>query len=359
MRTGTASLPLHGGKCPPWLFSKMKELAPLILEAIVLEYGPLEVLKRLSEPGWFQALGCVLGFDWHSSGVTTTVCGAIKEGIRGKEKDLGLFVAGGKGSTSRKTPSEILELSDKMSLPVNPESLIKASRLSAKVDNSAVQDGYQLYHHCFFFTGDGHWSVVQQGMDDDKGWARRYHWLGDLVTDFTCEPHSAICCDHQAETVNLVAAESGECRSKCTYIANENTHSVIKEFKLVKNLNMPRRHDIPGEKYLEKALLKVYENQPKDFESLLCVQGVGPKTLRALSMLSEVIFGAPPSYRDPARYSFAHGGKDGHPYPVDRELYDRSIGQLEKAVSCAKIGVYDKMKALKVLANFKGVRGQA
>ena len=210
MRTGIAHLPLHGGKAPSWLFQRMKRLGREIIIAIVSEYGPPEMPKRLSDPFWFQALGCVLGFDWHSSGVTTTTCRALKEGIKGLEKELGLFIAGGKGGTSRKTPSEIISAGDQLSC--DPEKLVYASRMSAKVDSSAVQDGYQLYHHSFIFTKSGDWAVVQQGMNDTNKYARRYHWLGSKVTNFVVEPHQAICCDSKGNTLNMVAVESEEAR---------------------------------------------------------------------------------------------------------------------------------------------------
>src|SRR5438128_4728027 len=204
-RTGSATLPLHGGRAPRWLFERMAELAPAIAEVMVLEHGRAEFLRRLSDPHWFQTFGCVLGFDWHSSGVTTTVPGALKEGLRGTERDLGIYVGGGKGAVSRRTPSEIVDYCDGLSLDARP--LVYASRMSAKVDSAAVQDGYQLYHHAFFFTPSGAWAVVQQGMNDANGMARRYHWLASRLERFVNEPHAEICADAQAPTLNLVAEE--------------------------------------------------------------------------------------------------------------------------------------------------------
>jgi hypothetical protein len=347
-RTGIANLPLHYGKAPKWLFDRMVPLAREITIAIVSEYGPDEMLRRLSHPYWFQAFGCVLGFDWHSSGVTTTLCGAVKEGLKGIEKDLGLFVAGGKGKTSRKTPSEIEAWGEKISL--DPAPLVYASRMSAKVDSAAVQDGYQLYHHAFFFTAKGAWTVVQQGMNDANHYARRYHWLGETVADFVNEPHAAILSEARGETLNLTAGESQPARTTITSIATEETpEKVMAELEKLKTLSLPARHQIyttdlhPDS--LRKIILSAYERQPENFEQLLGLAGVGAKTIRALSLISELVHGVAPSYRDPARYSFAHGGKDGIPYPVDRKTYDQSIELLSKAINRTKLGLTDKQQA--------------
>ena len=347
-RTGIANLPLHYGKAPKWLFERMVPLAREITIAIVSEYGPEEMLRRLSHPYWFQAFGCILGFDWHSSGVTTTLCGALKEGVKGIERDLGLFVAGGKGKTSRRTPSEIEIWGDRISL--NPTPLVYASRMSAKVDSSAVQDGYQLYHHTFLFTRRGSWTVVQQGMNETNHYARRYHWLGESVTDFVNEPHSAILSESRGKALDLTASESEPARTTIAGIAaGEPPEKVITELKRLKMLSLPPRHEIftsdlhPDS--LRKIILSAYERQPKDFEHLLGLAGVGPKTIRALSLISELVHGVEPSYRDPARYSFAHGGKDGIPYPVDRQTYDQSIELLSRAIGRTKLGLSEKQKA--------------
>jgi hypothetical protein len=323
----------------------MVKLAREITIVIVDEYGPQEMLKRLSHPYWFQAFGCVLGFDWHSSGVTTTLCGALKEGIRGIEKDLGLFMAGGKGKTSRETPSEIQRWGEKISL--NPEPLVYASRMSAKVDTSAVQDGYQLYHHTFIFTNKGSWAVVQQGMNETNHYARRYHWLSEIVTDFVNEPHAAILSETRGQALNLVASESNPARNTITEIATEQKpESLITDLKKLKTLELPRRHQIEVNDLhpdsIAKILLSTYKRQPENFEKLLGLRGVGPKTIRALSLISEIIYGVAPSYRDPARYTFAHGGKDGIPYPVDRQTYDQSIEWLSKAINKAKLTPVEK-----------------
>ena len=351
-RTGIANLPLHYGKAPRWLFDRMTKLAREITIAVTTEFGPEEMLRRLSDPFWFQAFGCVLGYDWHSSGVTTTVCGALKEGIKGLETDLGLFVAGGKGRTSRKTPAEIESVGHL--IKADASSLVYASRMSAKVDNSALQDGYQLYHHTFCFTTDGSWSVIQQGMNEVNRYARRYHWLGEKVTDFVCEPHSAICSQGRGETLNLVATESEPARDTIAQIATEDKpEKIIAQLKKLKTLELPSRHhlilqDIHPDR-LAKIFLQTYEQQPEDFEKLLGLEGVGPKTLRALSLISELVYEVPVSFRDPARYSFAHGGKDGHPYPVDRKTYDRSIEILRQALERAKIGDSEKIAAFRRL----------
>jgi hypothetical protein len=321
---------------------------------IVAESGAEEVLRRLSDPFWFQAFGCVLGFDWHSSGVTTTVCGALKEGIRGAEKDFGFYVAGGKGATSRKTPQEVTAAFERLSR--DPAPLVHASRTAAKVDNSAVQDGYQLYHHAFFFTPGGKWCVVQQGMSDANGMARRYHWLGEAVSDFVNEPHAAVCCDARNSTLNLVAAESASTRAASAELAGAPPEKTLALMDRLPTLDLPRHHDVRREDihtpYLDKILLKTYERAPKDFEDLLGVPGVGAKTLRALALVSELVYGTTASTRDPARFSFAHGGKDGHPYPVDRTTYDTTIDVLKNALEGAKVDRSEKIRAFKRLAAF-------
>ena len=342
-------MPLHYGKAPPWLFQRMSRLAREITIIIVSDFGPAEMLRRVSDPYWFQAFGCVLGFDWHSSGVTTTVCGALKDGLKGLEKDLGLFLAGGKGRASRKTPAEIQDLG--WLVGIDPAPLVYASRLSAKVDSAAVQDDYQIYHHCFFFTGGGEWAVVQQGMNEVNRYARRYHWLGEGVADFVCEPHAAVCSDARGEALNMVAAESNAARRTVTSVATEQAvETNLHELGRIVTLELPRRHhiiaaDIHPDR-LTKGLAVIYDRQPRGFEELLSLEGVGPKTVRALSLISELIYGVPASFRDPARYSFAHGGKDGVPYPVDRKTYDQSIDLLARSVSRSRLEGSEKKAAL-------------
>lgn len=352
-KTGIATMPLHYGKAPAWLFDRMVILSREIAYALVMEFGQEEFLLRLSDPFWFQAFGCVLGFDWHSSGLTTTVTGALKEGIRSIERDIGIFIAGGKGNTARKTPEQIINYVEKY-LMINPERLIYASKMSARVDNSAVQDGYQLYHHVFVFTEKGKWAVIQQGMNKNRRTARRYHWLSNNVHDFVNEPHTAICCDRRAKTLNLVAKESDGVRRLSTMLSKEVPEKVIKEFKNIKSLDLTDRHKITIDdidpKRLYRILTKTYELQPHNFEELLAIEGVGPKTLRALSLVSELIYGVKASYKDPARFSFSHGGKDGTPFPVDRKLYDKTIEVMRKAIHSASIGKKDKLEAIKRLS---------
>lgn len=324
---------------------------------VVAEYGPQKLLERLADPRWFQAFGCVLGFDWHSSGVTTTTCGALKEGIRGKEQALGFYAAGGKGAVSRKTPDHITQLADSCHLSVDVPGLIHASKMSAKVDNTAVQDGYQLYHHAFFFTSSGAWGVVQQGMNGDTKYARRYHWFSPNVETFVNEPHSGIASEARGQQVlNMVAGESEDSRSAVTSLILEGPAAVEKEISAVSRLELPGRHWIAPEdlrpRGMQKVLVDAYEAAPASFESVLGTKGMGPKTLRALVMVAELAYGAAPSWRDPAVYSFAHGGKDGIPYPVDRPLYDETVLILKRAIERSKLGSSDKLSAIRRLAAF-------
>jgi hypothetical protein len=327
-----------------------------ILTHIVEEYGPSEVLRRLSDPFWFQAFGCVLGFDWHSSGVTTTVCGAVKESLREPGPEWGLYAAGGKGAASRKSPGQITAACEYLGR--DPGTLVYASRTAAKVDNAAVQDGYQLYHHVFLFTASGDWSVIQQGMNDSTSTARRYHWLSDHVQSFVEEPHDAVCCDLQSETLNLVASESADVRQASTELAAMRPEKTLAVIDKIPDMRLPARHGLFPEldvdsRYLSKILLKTYERAPENFEQLLGIEGVGAKTLRALALASELIYGTPASTRDPARFSFAHGGKDGIPFPVDQQTYDRTIDILGRAVDRANIDRSERVRALKRLAVFR------
>lgn len=349
MRTGTINLPLHGGKAPAWLFSRMKKLARCITICIIEEEGTSGFLKKISSPLWFQSLGCILGFDWHSSGLTTVSCAALKEGLKREENELGLFIAGGKGVYSRKTPEEIEARASFVA--TGSKELIYASRMSAKVDSSAVQDGYQIYQHMFFFNVEGEWTVVQQGMNPVNRYARRYHWLsGDI--DFVCEPHSGIISPKiEISILNLVSKISMDARKKIVEIANEHPEKTEKEF-----LILPRRHPILScdinPRNLRKIFIDIYERSPKDFEELLSIRGVGPKTLRALALLSELLYGTPLDFQDPARFSYAHGGKDGYPYPVDRKVYDKTISILERAIKSAKLNKKEELQTLRRLHNF-------
>jgi hypothetical protein len=350
MRTGIANLPLHYGKAPHWLFERMIKLAREITIYIVSEFGSDQFIARLAHPVWFQSLGCVLGFDWHSSGITTTTCGALKEAVRGLENDLGLFICGGKGAVSRKTPIEISGYTHHFNYLNNKtQSLIHASKISAKVDNTALQDGFQLYHHTFFFTRKANWTVIQQGMNTQTHYARRYHWYSGTVSNFVEEPHSAICCDQKTQPLNLVAKQSRSTRVITTALAKEKPIKLLKNWRALVLLDLPPRHQIFADdlnpQYLSKVLLQTYQKQPENFESLLSTNGLGPKSLRALTLLAEVLAGARPSYEDPVRYAFAHGGKDGIPYPVDRQIYDQSIEILHQAIRYAKISPFEKNRA--------------
>jgi hypothetical protein len=353
-RTGYADLPLHRGKAPRWLFTLMRQLAREIAVIIVEQFSADELLRRLADPVWLQAFGCTLGFDWHSSGLTTTTLGALKDGLKGTEQDLGIFVAGGKGNTARKTPQEITTFCDKYAL--SADDFIYASKLTAKVDNNAVQDGYQLYHHVFVFSKSGNWTVIQQGMHATNNYARRYHWLAEKVENFVNEPHTGIVCDQQNTTLNMVAQESAAAREAAVTLAHESPDKLITELKQAKKLLLPRHHAVltaeinPDRIY--KSLTKSHEANPQNFTELLATPGVGPKAIRALALLSDLIFKAKPSYQDPAKYSFAHGGKDGHPYPVDKTTYQTSILALHDAVTKSKIGHYHKMRALARLKQF-------
>ena len=354
MRTGSANLPLHTGYAPPWLFKRMVKLAREIFSLLVIEFGPSEALSKLSDPYWFQALGCVLGFDWHSSGLTTTTCGAIKEGLKELEGEIGLFVCGGKGRVSRSTPDQIRAKAD---VSLEPERLVYASRMSAKVDSAAVQDGYQIYQHTFFFDRSGSWAVVQQGMNETTRWARRYHWLSSGVEDFVCEPHAAVCSDEKSDTtLNMVAREADDSRRVSAEIARERPDKALREIERANELALPARHEVSladiNPRRLQKILLHTYEQPPQGFEQLLATEGVGAKTIRALAMIADLVYGAPMCHRDPVAYSFAHGGKDGTPYPVDRANYDKSISVVKKAVERAKLGQSETTDALRRLSRF-------
>jgi uncharacterized protein len=355
MRTGHADLPLHGGRAPRWLFERMTSLAREVSLAVLTEEGTAGLLRRLSDPVWFQAFGCVLGFDWHSSGVTTTVCGALKEGLRDLTRETGLVVAGGKGRASRRTPSEIEAACEAVGTDARP--LVRASRLSAKVDSSAVQDGFQVYHHTFLFSADGSWAVVQQGMNDRTGLARRYHW--HEPRRFDADPHAAVSGHPGQEVLNLVAAEGEANRSVSTELARGGPAPVLHELERMRSLEMPHRHavrlaDLHPDR-LERVLLAAYEAQPVDYTHLLAVPGVGAKGLRALALVAELTYGQPASVRDPVSYAFAHGGKDGTPFPVDRPTYDATIESVRRAVADARAGRTEKVAALKRLARLEAL----
>lgn len=378
---GIATFGLDTGKCPRWLFERMVKLGREMIRIIVEEYSPDEFVARIADPVWFQSLGTVLAFDWNASGLTTILTAALKESIRGNERNLGLIICGGKGATSRKAPEEILQWGERLSLPEpNTKNLIYNSKMSAKVDSALVQDGFQLYHHAFFFSVNknqiGSWTVVQQGMNPVKATARRYHWHSAKITDLVCEPHSGIVSQIKTPTLDLSAKKSSDTRKISTQLVCGNYQGLMKDIQILRRhssdlsqmvalklkggeqltlLNLENRefkyHPVVNEdfnksKYLEKILWQACEQKPQNYEKLLSLQGVGPKTMRALSLVSEVIYGAKPSYEDPARYSFAHGGKDGTPYPVDRPTYDKTIDFFRRVVPKMKIADAEKRKIL-------------
>ena len=348
-RSGTADMPLHYGQVPKWLAERMSRLGLAITEAIIAEYGTGEVLRRLSDPFWFQSLGAVMGMDWHSSGITTSVMGALKSSINPLSRELGIYICGGKGKSSKNTPQELLLYSDRNGLDGN--SLVRCSKLSAKVDNTAVQDGFQLYMHSFIVNTDGLWTVVQQGMRDDSSTARRYHWHSSAMESFVDAPHTAICGQNQGTILNMVAKEAMPARQSVLSMTAEHPNRMIAE---VQHLVMPRHHDVRAKdidlKRLGAMLWLTHDKQPADFEELLLLQGMGPRTLQSMALVSEVIYGTPSRFSDPARFSFANGGKDGHPFPVPVNVYDETLKVLSNAISKAKIGETDKLHAIQKLS---------
>lgn len=347
-RSGSADLPLHYGSVPKWLAERMARLGFAITESILTEYGKEEILRRLSDPFWFQSFGAVMGMDWHSSGITTSVMGALKRAINPHSKELGIYICGGKGKFSKQTPGELLRMADATGLDGNE--LVRCSKLSAKVDNTAIQDGFQLYTHNFILSNTGEWTVVQQGMRAWDRTARRYHWHSENIRSFVEEPHTGICGINQGNILNLTAAEALTSREGILKLSAENPEKIIDTFQ---HLEMPSHHDVRAEdvnlKRLGSTLWLAHENHPEDFEELLLLKGVGPRTIQSLALVSEVIHGSPTRFKDPARFSFAHGGKDGHPFPVPTKVYNETIGILEKAVEKAKLGINDKNNAIKKL----------
>jgi hypothetical protein len=348
-RSGTADLPLHYGAVPPWLAERMAKLGRAITEVILMEYGKADYIRRLSEPCWFQSLGAVMGMDWHSSGITTSVLGALKKAINPLSKELGIYICGGKGSHSRQVPNELLAIGEQTGL--NAQQLVRCSKLSAKVDNTAIQDGFQLYLHSFIVSNEGQWTVIQQGLNDATGTARRYHWHSQQLQSFVNEPHTAICGLQAGNILNLVDNEAAPTRSGILTLSNnESPNDLLVE---IQHLTMPAHHDVQAKdvdlKRLGAMLWLTHEKKPADFEELLLLEGMGPRTLQSLALVSEVIHGTNTRFKDPARFAFAHGGKDGHPFPVPTKVYDETINVLHKAVEKAKIGQSDKLQAIKKL----------
>jgi hypothetical protein len=366
-RSGSADLPLHGGRVPAWLATRMARLGAIICEAIAIEYGRDELLRRLAHPFWFQSFGAVMGMDWHSSGITTSVIGALKRGLLPLERELGLRVCGGRGRHSRKTPGELVAIGQRVGF--DGEALARASRLVAKVDSAAVQDGFELYLHGFIVADDGKWVVVQQGMKDATGTARRYHWLSEGLTSFVEQPHSAIEGAGQGVIVNLTDVRARRSRTaQVTLLAEMGPDGVVAEVgriegrevtpapeaePLLPHLVMPAHHDIrPKDVMLRRlhgALAAAADRGPEDFSELLLVPGVGARTVRALAQVAEVVHGAPHRFADPARFAMAHGGKDGHPFPVPIKVYDETIRVLKNAVLMAKLGNDETMSAIRRL----------
>jgi len=352
-RSGSADLPLHGGHVPAWLAERMTLLGAAISESVILRYGAPELLSRLSDPFWFQALGAVMGMDWHSSGITTSVLGALKRGLNPRAEELGIYVCGGRGRHSRNTPSELRVVADRRSL--DGDLLVRASRLTAKVDNNAVADGFQIYLHGFIVSAAGDWAVVQQGMNEASGLARRYHWHSASVRDFTSEPHTAIVGEPSGEIMNLVDNQAKPAQNAMLAIVRDHPDATLQE---ARRLVMPRHHDVRAEnvdlKRLGAILAAAYEREFRDFASLLLMENLGPRTLQSLALIAEVVHGAPSRFSDPARFSFAHGGKDGHPFPVPLRTYDESIAVLRRSLDAAKLGGAEKSGALERLDRFIG-----
>ncbi|HYC80095.1 MAG TPA: DUF763 domain-containing protein [Candidatus Binatia bacterium] len=383
MRRGVATFTLDYGKCPPWLYQRMVKLGREITRVLVEEYGPDEFIRRISDPVWFQSLGTVLAFDWNASGLTTILTAALKESIRGREKDLGVFIAGGKGKTSRKTPDEVTMWSERINMPEEQANkLVYNSKMAAKVDSSLIQDGYQIYHHSLFFSKNGAWAVVQQGMNTDNQTARRYHWFSEAVEDMTVEPHSGIASQLLPEKIDLNMTDkvTGKNKDIAVDLVNTSYNTIIKDLEILRKHTTrfsrmaevkvnnqqatllqlapvefgPAEHPVHKEnfsksKYLEKILQKLVYEKPQSYEELLSKEGVGSKTIRALALVGEVIYNAPTSQTDPARFSFAHGGKDATPYPVDTKTYDITIEVLRNAVNKANLPLSDKKQAIKRL----------
>jgi len=350
-RSGIADLPLHGGRVPPWLAERMTKLGSAITETIVHDYGTSAFLSRLSDPFWFQAFGAVMGMDWHSSGITTSVMGALKRGLGPKSHDLGLYICGGRGRFSRNTPNELRQIADLRGF--DGEALVRTSRLTARVDNNAIADGFQIYLHSFVVTEKGEWAVVQQGLNDRNGLARRYHWHSASVRDFVAEPHTAIFGENQGTIMNLVDAKAGRAQAALLEIANEHPEKTLSE---ARHLRMPAHHEVHAKdvdlKRLGAVLAVAYERGLKDFADLLLLEKLGPRTLQSLALVAEVVHGAPSRFNDPARFAFAHGGKDGHPHPVPLKTYDESLGFLRSSLDAAKLGRTEKIDGFRRLERF-------
>jgi hypothetical protein len=327
----------------------MAKLGGAIVETLVQEFGKSEVLRRLSDPLWFQAFGCVLGMDWHSSGITTSVMGALKRAVNPMAAELGIYICGGRGKYSRQTPQELLKIADKTG--INGDALVRSSKLAAKVDNTAVQDGFQLYLHNFIVTNEGEWAIVQQGMNGNSGMARRYHWHSAQFKSYMNAPHVGVTGENMGFILNLADTNAGLTRKNIIDLTRESPDKIL---QAVRRIIMPRHHEVTvrdvNMKRLGAVLTVAHERDVLDFETLLLLEGAGPRTIQSLALVSEVIYGSPIRFNDPARFSFAHGGKDGHPFPVALKVYDESIQVLKSAVGKARIGSGEKQNAIQKLS---------
>ena len=350
-RSGVADLPLHGGRVPSWLAERMTKLGTAITETIILDYGTSAFLSRLSDPFWFQALGAVMGMDWHSSGITTSVMGALKRGFAPRSEELGIYFCGGRGRFSRNTPHELRSLA--MLRGFDGEALVRTSRLTARVDNNAIADGFQIYLHSFVVTAEGEWAVVQQGLNDRTGMARRYHWHSAAVRDFVAEPHTGLVGEHQGTIMNLVAAGAGSAQEALLDISREKPERTL---NAARHLSLPAHHDVRPQnvdlKRLGAVLAVAYERDLHNFAELLLLESLGPRTLQSLALVAEVVHGTPTRFSDPARFSFAHGGKDRHPFPVPLKTYDESLNFLRGSLEAARIGDREKLDGFRRLETF-------
>ena len=381
-RKGITTLPLHSDHTPRWLWNRMVKLSRALTEVILEEYSQEKFLERLSNPYWFQSFSCVIGFDWHSSGTTTTTCGALRASLNPEEH--GISVLGGKGKNSRKTPKQIEDLSSTFNISTKATDTLKeSSKLSAKIDNACIQDTYTLYQHNFFLTESGNWAVVQQGMNTNTGYARRYHWMNTDIDNFLNDPHTSIECDKKEElALNMPSEDSKEVQKTSVDLINDNPEhlrtyfrredpkqTLLTDFfdfnqhddedptgfKNQKAFSMPAHHEVLDMDLSDrefKVLKNAYEIQPENYKELISLKGIGPKKIRALALISDLVYGEKASWEDPVKYSFAHGGKDGFPYPVDKEVYDHSIETIKDALDQAKLDKKDKLDAIKRLNKF-------
>jgi hypothetical protein len=350
-RSGVADLPLHGGHVPQWLSERMTKLGTMIVEAVLDHYGHSELFSRLADPFWFQALGSVMGMDWHSSGITTSVMGALKRGLATRADDLGIYICGGRGKHSRNTPNELRSIAERKSL--DGDMLVRTSRLTARIDNNAIADGFQIYLHTMILSAQGEWTVVQQGMNEANGMARRYHWHSSSVRDFVSNPHAGIVGVHQGTIMNLVDAKAKTAQSALLAIAREKPDATL---LTARQLLVPRRHEVRAQdvdlKRLGAVLALAYDREFRDFASLLLLENLGPRTLQSLALIAEVVHGAPTRFSDPARFSFALGGKDRHPFPVPLKTYDESISVLRNSLDAARLGDKEKLEGFRRLDRF-------